>query len=114
MKPLDLSQANAINKSISAHPADVPDGLFQLTSFDAKPLSLTRKGSGYLAVCQNVSGVAFTVGIQSLDEVFEFDELELLSPAQPVKRERTVSTDAIFNLLFIFITFQKSIYSFTS
>ena len=40
-----------------------------------------------------------------VDGVFEFDELELLSPAQPVKRERTVSTDAIFNLLFIFITF---------
>lgn len=39
------------------------------------------------------------------------EELELLSPAQPVKRERAARTDTIFNLLFIIIhlkiTFQS-------
>ena len=32
---------------------------------------LTRKGSGYLAVSEDVSGVAFAVGIQFLNEGIE-------------------------------------------
>ena len=38
---------------------------------------------------------AADVPVVAADEDFELDELELLSPAQPVKRERIVSTDAI-------------------
>lgn len=49
--------------------------------------------------------VSAVVPVVAADEVFDFDELELLSPAQPVSREREASIDTILNLLFIFITF---------